>query len=53
MQAHADIALHVCHFAVKITRYPLCVMLMMWVELYVGDPDLLKSQFEPDLFYGL
>ena len=53
MQTHADIALHVRHFTVKITRNPLGVMLVMWIELYVGDSNLLKSQFVPDLFYDL
>ena len=52
-QSLADVTRHIPHFTVIVTLYPLAVMLVMRIELNIGNTDLLKSQFVPDLFNEL
>jgi hypothetical protein len=51
MQSLTDIASHVAHFAVIITRNPFCIMLVMRIELDIGNTNLLETQLKPDCFY--
>ena len=35
-----------------ITRNPFSIVLVMWIELDIGNTNLLKTELEPDRFYG-